>query len=193
MNKFSLMILALLIITVSANAVMWDFGDILTGKQLIPDLQIWFNDSQGLTFGSDEDGTLYYDPVKSAARLDDIAFIPAAGLKLGGRSLADDYNCTTTANDLDVLVNMDARSANRTYVLKTAAAAAWQYVTVRANYAPGSYFVRVNVTGEGLIDGKKYVVTTDDSSTFFPSITLYSNGASWTVINAYGTWTKTDK
>lgn len=134
---------------------------------------------------STDDGTIVDD-------LDVGGLLSVDSLALGSRPVSTDYNFVTTGVDLDPVVMVDARAANRTVTLPLAANAAEKMVIVKAQYLPGSYFVRVNVTTNEHVNGKHLIVSTDDASMFMPSITLYSSGGSWYVLNVYGTWSSVD-
>ncbi len=93
---------------------------------------------------------------------------------------------------MDSIVMVDPRSYNSTLTLLPAAQAPGNLTIVKLVYAPGSYFARINVTGNEHINGKDLIYTTDDASTFLPSLSLWSSGTSWYVVNAYGTWSSAD-
>jgi hypothetical protein len=104
-----------------------------------------------------------------------------------GRVVDTNYTYPT-GGKMDSIVMVDARSYNSTLTLLPAASAPGNLTIVKLQYAPGAYFAKINVTGGEHINGKDLVYTTDDSSTFLPSVTLWSSGTSWYVINVYGTW-----
>jgi hypothetical protein len=108
-----------------------------------------------------------------------------------GRIVDTNYTYSV-GGKMDSIVMMDARSYNSTVTLLPAAQAPGNLTIVKLVYAPGSYYARINVTGNEHINGKDLVYTTDDSSTFLPSITLWSSGVSWYVVNVYGTWSSAD-
>lgn len=108
-----------------------------------------------------------------------------------GRVVDTNYTYPTSSK-MDSIVLVDSRSYNSTITLLPAASAPGNLTIIKLQYLPGSYFTRVNVTADALINGKKLLYTTDDASTFLPSVTLWSSGSAWYVINAYGTWTSKD-
>lgn len=107
-----------------------------------------------------------------------------------GRIVDTNYTYPT-GGKMDSIVMVDPRSYNSTITLLPAAQAPGNITIVKLVYAPGSYFARINVTGGGLINGYAYLKTTDDTGTFLPSVTLWSSGAVWYVVNVIGNWTST--
>jgi hypothetical protein len=111
---------------------------------------------------------------------------------IGSGRIVDTNYTYPTGGKMDSIVMVDARSYNSTLTLLPAASAPGNLTIIKLQYAPGAYFARINVTADEHINGKHLVYTTDDSSTFLPSLTLWSSGTSWYVINVYGTWTSAD-
>lgn len=108
-----------------------------------------------------------------------------------GRIVDTNYTYST-GGKMDSIVMVDVRSYNSTITLLPAAQAPGNLTIVKLAYLPGAYFARINVTSGEHINGKDLVYTTDDASTFMPSISLWSSGAAWYVVNAYGTWSSAD-
>jgi hypothetical protein len=92
---------------------------------------------------------------------------------------------------MDSIVIIDPRSYNSTLTLLPAAQAPGNLTIVKLGYLPGAYYAKINVTGGGLINGAAILKTTDDAGTFLPSVTLWSSGTLWYVVDAIGTWTST--
>lgn len=111
---------------------------------------------------------------------------------IGAGRIVDTNYTYPSGGKMDSIVMMDSRSYNSTLTLLPAAQSQGNLTIVKLVYAPGLFYTRINVTGDEHINGKHLVYTTDDSSTFLPSITLWSSGAAWYVINAYGNWTSAD-
>lgn len=111
---------------------------------------------------------------------------------IGSGRIVDTNYTYPAGGKMDSIVKVDCRSYNSTITLLPAASAPGNLTIVKLQYAPGAYFTRINVTSNAHINGKDLVYTTDDSSTFLPSISLWSDGTTWYVINAYGTWASAD-
>jgi hypothetical protein len=108
---------------------------------------------------------------------------------IGSGRVVDSNYTYPTGGKMDSIVMVDSRSYNSTITLLPAAQAPGNLTIVKLQYLPGVYFTRINVTGNEHINGKDLIYTTDDASTFLPSIGLWSSGTAWYVVNLYGTWT----
>lgn len=113
-------------------------------------------------------------------------------ISIGLGRVVDTNYTYPTGGKMDSIVLVDARSYNSTITLLPAAQAPGNLTIVKAQYLPGAYYTRINVTGGGLINGYNYLKTTDDAGTFQPSVTMWSSGSLWYVVNVVGNWTSSN-
>ncbi len=185
------MLLAILFGTVDAFDVFYPF-EVATGQIKTPAENLgapWFQDNKGPAFGSDKDFSLKFDASNNRLAL------TGTGSFLLGPTTALAKNATTTVNTtftnvaLKNLIPVDASAKNVTVTLPDAAALNVAGVPVLVGTAidPGDHYVNLNATGGdklGGAGGATTLMTTSASA----GLTLVSDGTSYEIVGAYGTW-----